>query len=300
MQPVHLPVELQLLILTEALITAEQNCSNLVQREVVRLFIIPLLLTCKTFHDYLTDHPIYHRIRLWIHFRQITKQDLPVSIAVLQGNGHGQLRGNFTVLDMHVRLERVGPTSAEHDQQAFLVFEEQNIQSRGRLKHTRERNWLVSEMTSRSNRPRSSTGTQGESIEHCITKTPIFQYHQLLADTLEFSHRNELCVWIWKRSARFFSGHNIGVLVGGHRNRGSSRSIYLLDDRQEQPIDCSNENGKCNVCFKYKTSPNSLQFHFVVDSPRNGFLAYERKVDPPRNFTQDMLSNNVHFFAGLG
>lgn len=300
MPTVHLPVELRLLILTEALSTAEQKCSNLVQRGVARLFILPLLLTCKTFHNYLTDHPIYHRIRLWIHFRQITKQDLPVTIAVLQGDGHGQLRGNFTVLDMQVRLERVGPSSAEHDQQAFLVFEEQNMHSRGRLKHTRERNWLVSEMIPRSGKSKILSTAEDETVDPSITKTPIFQYHQFLANTIEFAQRNDLCVWIWKRSARFFSGHNIGVLVGGHRNRGTTRSIYLLDDRQEELVECSNENGNCKVCERYKTTQNSLQFHFVVDAPRNGFLAYERMVDPPRNFTQDMLSNNVHFFAGLG
>ncbi|KAH8551236.1 hypothetical protein BGW37DRAFT_495350 [Umbelopsis sp. PMI_123] len=302
MQLVHLPVELQLLILTEILSTAEQRCSHLVQRDRVPLFILPLLLACKTFHNYLINHSLYNRIRLWIHFRQITKQDLPVTIAVLQGPGEGLLRANFTILDLHVRLERVGPSSADHDQQAFLVLEEQNMQSRGRLKHTKMNDWLVSETVPRSGKSRlySAANSSGANLENLVTKTPVFHYHHFLENTLEFAKRNDLCVWIWKRSARFFSGHNIGVLVGGHRKRSSNRSIYLLDDREEEPINCTNDYGSCNVCDKYKTTPTALQFQFIVDSPRNGFLAYDRSVDPPRNFTQDMLSNNVHFFAGLG
>ncbi|KAI9288528.1 hypothetical protein BC943DRAFT_158265 [Umbelopsis sp. AD052] len=302
MQLVHLPVELQLLILTEVLASAEQGCSSLVQRNSSPLFILPLLLACKTFHNYLMTHPLYHRIRLWMQFRQITKQDLPVTIAILQGPGDGLLRANFTILDMHVRLERVGPSSADHDQQAFLVFEEQNMQSRGRLKHTKIHDWLVSENVPRPGKSRllSATSTGSGNPEDLVTKIPIFHYHHFLENTLEFANKNDLCVWIWKRSARFFSGHNVGVLVGGRGRRSSKRSIYLLDDREDEPIDCTNEYGHCKVCDKYQANTTALQFHFVVDSPRNGFLAYERQVEPPRNFTQDMLSNNVHFFAGLG
>ncbi|KAJ2961380.1 hypothetical protein NQZ79_g3401 [Umbelopsis isabellina] len=300
MQPVHLPVELQLLVLTEVLIGAEIKCSNLIQRETVQLFIMPLLLACRTFHDYVAAHPLYHRIRLWLLIIQITKQDLPVPLAVVKGNAKTLARGDFTVLDMQIRVERVGPSSSEQDQQAFLVFEEQNLLSQGRLKHTRESNYLVSEMAPRTSRSRTGIADQCGGTEQMATTTPLFQYHQFLVDMLEFARRNELCVWIWKRSVRFFSGPNVGVLVGGNRNRGTQRSIYLIDDRPSEPIDCYNGLGHCIVCHRYRENPNALQFHVVVDSPRNGFLAYEHPVDPPRNFTQDMLSNNVHFFAGLG
>ncbi|KAI8333562.1 hypothetical protein BC941DRAFT_454843 [Chlamydoabsidia padenii] len=185
-----LPLELLYLIIDQVIESELQHYHHVFAPSTVST-TGQLLVTNHTIAQYIKQQDGFHRLRLWRLLNRIPRQFEPVQIAV------GTMDA-FTLLSMDMSTE-----TAASRVETFLVLQEKTPPSRTYYAHDPH---LICSRKQQQQQP----------------SLALFSLDTFLRHVLWYASHHDASIWLWKKSARFFRGDNLDLLL-------QQRFKYILD-----------------------------------------------------------------------
>ncbi|KAL0075516.1 hypothetical protein J3Q64DRAFT_1775421 [Phycomyces blakesleeanus] len=175
-----LPLELILRIVDTCLDNELELYSTLTRKPQHNSYCIHALLQTNTqLNYYVSQHPMFHRLKMFRVLNRILHQTEPVPIAIYTTH-------DWTLLHLDWTIERLQTDKHE----SFLVANEARV-------YKKTRRW---------SRYNNTIYDKSVPLMSC-------EYHVFVDNLCKFAYQNSFSVWLWKSSPSFFKGNNMRLLT---------------------------------------------------------------------------------------